>query len=121
MSRRLAPNKAALTMPVPVAAHLAGVGRSTAYNAVASGAFPGLEVCGRWVVLAEPFCRMFGIAPDDPRIAIAFEMAGYPVAPEVVKAMHAPTPRKKAKAKGKTSTRRVARKAEAVNRPVVTP
>jgi hypothetical protein len=117
MSRRISPNRAAVTMPIPVAAALAGVSRQAGYSALASGAFPGVEVGGRRLVLTEPFCRMFSIAPDDPRIAIAYQMTGYgeppaslrhdpPPQPVVGRPTPAPTPRKRAKAKTKTKAKR---------------
>src|SRR4051812_26672751 len=77
MSRRIPQTKAVVTMPVPVGAMLAGVARSTGYSAAADGTFPAVEVGGRWLLLSEPFCRMFNIALDDPRVAMAYQLCGY--------------------------------------------
>ena len=86
MSRRIPPTAVTVTWPISVGAMLVGVCRTAGYTAAATGDFPSVEVGGRRLILPEPFCQKFGIKPDDPRIALAFQMAGYGKPPAALRA-----------------------------------
>jgi excisionase family DNA binding protein len=42
----------------PFTAHLLGIGRNQAYDAVRRGDIPAIKIGGRWLVLRVPFQRM---------------------------------------------------------------
>jgi hypothetical protein len=77
MARRIAPNRAAATYPLPVVAFLLGIGRNSAYDAAADEVFPTIRVRGRIVAIAGPINRMLELTgPDDPRVQEAYRLAG---------------------------------------------
>lgn len=57
-----------LTVPVPIAARVLGVGRNQAYSGVADGSIPSVRIGGRILVPVVPLLRMLGI-DDSPPVA----------------------------------------------------
>jgi hypothetical protein len=77
MARRIKPNRAAATYPLPVVAFLFGIGRNGAYDAADDEVFPTIRVRGRRVAIAGPINRLLELSgPDDPRVIEAYRLAG---------------------------------------------
>ena len=77
MSRRIHPNAAVATYPMPVVAFLLGIGRNSAYDAATDSVFPTIRVRGRLVAIAGPLNRLLELSGfDDPRVQAAFRLAG---------------------------------------------
>jgi hypothetical protein len=82
MARRVKPNRAAATYPLPVVGFLLGVGRNAAYDAAHDEVFPTVRVRGRIVAIAGPINRMLELSgPDDPRVIEAYRLAGLVASP----------------------------------------
>jgi hypothetical protein len=78
MSRRIKPNRAVATYPIPVVGILMGVGRNAAYDAAHDEIFKTICVRGRIVAVAGSVNRILELTgPDDPRVIEAYRLAGF--------------------------------------------